>query len=152
MTRTVPEPAAFDPRATHPGIELRWTATVRGTGDRPGLQRRTLVVTLSPVDREHAVLEAWIETPHGLRPVVARHPVVCPNSVHDGFLHADAVIDGRRVLAVSLPLDMDAGPPPRLRSVMFIQSALLADAGFAPGGFDPPTARLRKAKIDAVSA
>ncbi|MHC5113124.1 MAG: hypothetical protein ACYTGP_01690 [Planctomycetota bacterium] len=144
MTHTVPEPAARDPLVTGAGVELRWTAQ-RLDG------HETLVVTLEPVDTEHALLEAWVEGPRGVRPTVARQPVSCTSGVHGGFLHADAHLDGRRVLAVSVPTEPKPATPDGLRPIMFAQSTLLAAAGFPPGGCDPPTARLRT-KMDAVSA
>ena len=131
-------------------IEVRWSAVLApARGDTPaegrqGPERRAaFVLTLQPVDEEHALLEGWLETPAGMRNVVARQPVGWEVSGDGDLIHVDARIDGARVLALSCA-PADGGS-------LYARCALLGQAGFAPGRYDPPTARLVRPEADVAA-
>lgn len=133
-------------------IEVRWSAIVASSSDlfqppagarRAAHCRLSFVIALQLVNDRRALIEAWLETPSGLRTMLRRQPVACAASIHGRLLHVDAHLDGRRVLALSLV------PGDR---IMYARSPLPAEAGFAPGACDPPTACLLAAERDVASA
>jgi hypothetical protein len=101
------------------------------------------VVALDLLTDRRAMIEAWLETPSGVRAAIRRRPAACAISIQGRLLHVDAHLDGRRVLALSLkPAD----------EIMYARSPLPAEVGFAPGSCDPPTARTLAAEPDVASA
>ena len=138
------------------GVQVRWSAVVAGHGDapasRPGALRPrpiAFVVTLQSVDEHHALLEAWLETPTGLRNTFRRQPVTCAVTLDEGFVHVDAHLDGQRLVALSFA---HPGANDRHERILYARTPLLAEAGLAPGAYDPPTARLLAPEQDAASA
>jgi hypothetical protein len=135
-------------------IRVQWSATIAAPRDRmkvcaprdATLCHVSFVATLELVSEHHALLEAWIGTPTGERPVLRRQPVTCTIASDDGLLHVDAELDDRRVLALTLDT---AGKNERL---LYVRTTLLAEAGFAPGAHDPPVASMLTESRDAASA
>jgi hypothetical protein len=143
-------------------IRVRWSAVLAASTDRLEVCREqdrahcvvTFVIALQFVDDHHALLEAWLRTPAGIRNTLPRQPVICEVAADDrpgGLLHVDAHLDGQRVLAVSLDPSCDGNGSGHGR-LMYAQSTLPADAGFTPGACDRPTATILAAEQDAVSA
>ena len=124
-------------------IEVRWTAI---TADTASHRRIEFVLEIHPVDGEHALLEAWLETPSGQRTIMKRGPVACTISRDDELLHLDAHLEDRRIVALSID------PRPSGSRILFARSDLLERAGLAPGAYDPPTGRLLAAEKDVASA
>ena len=136
------------------GVQIRWSAVVAGDGSESPtgtLRPRPIafVVTLQSVDEHHALLEAWLETPSGLRNTFRRQPVTCVVTIDEGFVHVDAHLDGQRLVALSFA---HPGANDRHQRVLYARTPLLAEAGLAPGAYDPPTARLLAPEQDAASA
>ena len=133
-------------------IEVRWSAVVSSSSDlfqppagarRAAHCRLRFVLALQLVNDRRALIETWLQSPSGLRTILRRQPVACAVSSHGRLLHVDAHLDGRRVLALSLA---------SADRIMYARSPLPAEAGFAPGACDPPTARLLAAEPDVASA
>ncbi|MDY7110043.1 MAG: hypothetical protein SYC29_15535 [Planctomycetota bacterium] len=133
-------------------IEVRWSAIVAASstlfqadaGARSTAHcRLRFLIALQLVTARRAMIEAWLQTPSGPRITLRRQPVTCSVRIQGRLLHVDAHLGGRRVLAVSLK---------SADRVMYARSPLPADAGFAPGACDPPSARLLAAEPDAASA
>ena len=138
------------------GVQVRWSAVVAGDGDRPAsltgaLRPRPIafVVTLQSFDENHALLEAWLDTPAGLRNTFRRQPVTCAVTLEEGFIHVDAHLDGQRLIALSFA---HPGANDRHQRALYARTPLLAEAGLAPGAYDPPTARLLAPEQDLASA
>ncbi len=131
------------------GIEVRWSAFRAEPGlprvARDG-RRSVFVLSLQAVDARHAIVECFVESPSGTRAVM-RRPVTCTMTHDDGLLHVDAQLDGRRVIAITC----ESGPAGGACRLLYAQCALLAEAGFRPGGFDPPSASLRRPESDAAA-
>ena len=111
-------------------VEVRWSAVTAETGRH---RRIELVLELHPVDGEHALLEAWLETPSGQRTILKRGPVACTICRDDELFHLDAHLEGRRIVALSIDTR------PTGSRILFARSDLLERAGLAPGAYDPPT-------------
>ncbi len=135
-------------------IRLQWTAVVAAAKDRldvcsaetRGMHRIRFVLALQLVNEQHAVIEAWLETPKGVRSVMKRQPVTCEvifDSHSSKMIHIDARLEGRRIITLTMGED---------HRLIYARSSLLEDAGFTPGACDPPTARLLQANQDAASA
>jgi hypothetical protein len=136
-------------------VHVRWTASVASRPDLAGngnglITRVVFNLTLRVVSGHHALLDAWVETPDGVKALFERQPVACAWLVVDRLMHVDAHLDGRRLLALSLRVPQHANRDGDV--LLYAQSALLADAGFAAGSYDPPTARILAAEHDAASA
>jgi hypothetical protein len=132
----------FRPRS----LEVRWSA-VRA---RPrGPARVALVVTVHTLDTSRALLEAWLEDETGARDLIVRQPTPC-RVVSDGeLLHIDvqgADRDGPPWLAVSV-VEGDGS-----LDLLYARSSLLERAKLAPGGYDPPEARVVSEGAGAASA
>ena len=157
-------------------LEVRWTAVVAAARDRLGVcdshgrghARVGFVISVEPVDENHALLEAWLETPKGSRSVLRRQPARYEFACANLLVHFDAVLDGRRVVALSMaaksvcpdghgsPAWSDetwrgAGGPQR-DGVLYAWSPLPGEIGLGPGAYDPPQARLLPARQDAATA
>ena len=89
------------------------------------------------------MLEAWLEHPAGRRPVLDRQPLSCRVVVDDDMIHLDCTHDGRRLLALSIDHEGE---------VAYARSALLSEADFTGGSYDPPALRPIKAQADVASA
>ena len=123
-------------------VEVRWPAMLTNGGR--GARAFELVIAVHVLDPGHALLEAWVVAPDGIRTIASRQPVVA-RVEEAGLVHLDALHRDRRVLALSfLP-----GDPPRL---VYAQTPLLEDAGFGPGAHDPPRVEIRVPESDVVSA
>ena len=111
-----------------------------------------------PTASSLAPLALASESPDGCPPVDGGReaPVVVPDARdHVGNLGADRAqaVDRRRRAQRELH-DADAsceqGPGVTCR-LLYAQCAWLAEAGFPPGGFDPPTAALHSSETDAAA-
>jgi len=77
--------------------------------------------------------------------VLARRRAACLLCVDGSLCHVDVVIDDQRVVAISFV-------PGEPAALLYAQSTLLARAGLAPGGYDPPTAAVRNFSAMPVAA
>ena len=135
-------------------IELRWTAVVSEANDRLkacaasrlSLCRVTFVIALLHINEQHAILEAWLETPSGRRTIITRRTVACEVAFDGTLLHIDAYLDSRRIVALSM------APDDPHQHLLYAQSPLPSEAGLGPGACDPPTAGLHAIERDAASA
>lgn len=141
------------PELDRAAIEVRWSAMLAApAGGAHGGGRRgresSFVLTVQPVDARHAIVECLVETSAGTREIVRRRPVPCAMT-HDGpLVHLDAHFDHRRGFALTCETGARGGADCRL---LYARCTILAEAGFTPGGFDPPTASLRWPEADAVA-
>jgi hypothetical protein len=133
-------------------IEVRWSAIITSSSKlfQPAANARSaahsrvgFVIALDLVSDRRGMIEAWLETPSGPRPILRRQPVRCATRIQGRLLHVDAHLDDQRVLALSLK---------PANEIMYARSPLPAEAGFAPGSCDPPTARILAAEPGAASA
>lgn len=107
------------------------SATVEGAG----MRTREFVARVALLSHERCAIEAWIERDGRRTPALAAHlsPVTC--SFHEGMWHVDVFDASKRatrLLALSIECD-DRGEPSRL---WYVQTPLLATAGFAGGSCD----------------
>jgi len=149
---TIPSTLTGDRTSCHLagcGIEVRWPARPAAAGPVE------LVVTLELVDDEHAIIESWMETTSDRRTIVARQVVPTVVTHVETQVHIDVVTGDRRLLALTLD-GVNVLAPTRIDTassrLLYAQSCLPAEAGLAPGAYDPPTARLDLPKQDAATA
>ena len=115
---------------------MRLARGERGS-ERRGLERVQFVVSVEPMDRHHAALEAWMEC-EGQPPrhLLERQTRRCVITEDGAMLHIDQPDhDEQRLLALTLSRT-DAGA-----RLVYARTTLLSQAGFASGVFDAPTLR-----------
>jgi len=138
-------------------IRVQWSSTrcVAAGEGHERMAKLEFVLSVQPLDRDHAMLEAWIESDQGGRRVVfERRPVRAQVSFDDRLMHIDLKSGGEaqpddRLAAISLFIDDSA---PASRRPLFAQTSLMGAAGFGAGTYDPPIFRQPDSQRDAASA
>lgn len=137
--------------SNRPSLRVVWPA-MRSQPDArgvPHLARVAFTLAVDVLDDQHAMIEAWTESPDHRGTVFHRQPVRCEIAHDDRFLHLDATSDdGERWLRLTVSVDesTDAARP------VFAQTSLIAQAGFAAGSFDPPMLHQQPAAKIAATA
>ena len=116
-------------------VMLCWTRTQRAGAAASGrsLERMRFTLSVQPMDRHRAVIEAWLESDDEGRGRTILHSTSrpCTMSTHAGLIHVDiAGFDDDCVLALSI--EPEGG-------VVYARSSLLRDGGFEAGNYDPPS-------------
>jgi len=115
----------------------RWTDPFGALGDTTHAHGEAqLIVSLHVRPDNTALLSARLELPAGPRSLIDDEAVDCETYFDGTYLHLDAQQTNKRLLALSLD---------QSDQIIYAQSDLLNDAGFAPGSFDPPTVSRRGA-------
>lgn len=144
-------------------VQVRWPSVRFGApgrdeggsgGGAAKAGRVEFVLSVEPLDREHAMLEAWIESAGGARQAVfERKPVKAQIAADGAILHIDAWSgdpeSGERLAAISIRTDPSDSVP---RRPTFAQTCLMRAAGFRAGTYDPPVLHRADAQPDAASA
>jgi len=117
------------------GVVISWPCTRRARdrrGGEPALERVSCVLSIQPLDAQHAAIECWIES-SGVRLKTVLHSTTRPCSINGdaAMTHIDATAaNGTRLLALSINHAH--------QRIVYAQSTLLREAGFCGGTFDPP--------------
>jgi hypothetical protein len=115
-----------------------WSCTRKaGVGNGRMLERLEFVLSVQPLDRGHAMVEAWLESQGDrLRTIHPSRQHRCQMADGSGMLHIDASDEHGECLAMlSLASRGDR------EQLLYAQTALLAQAGFLAGGYDAPSMR-----------
>lgn len=123
--------------ATVGGIVVSWPCTRRSRNARTEgrLERISCVLSVQPLDAQHAAIECWIES-GGVRLKTILQSTTRPCSINAdaAMTHIDATAaNGTRLLALSIN-HAD-------QRIVYAQSMLLREAGFGGGAYDPPLLR-----------
>lgn len=116
---------------------ISWSCTRRSRdiGGDHALERVQFKVSVQPLDRQHAMIEAWLESGPGgtrTRTILASTSRPCHLSGDDRMTHIDvAGNDGQRILTLSITPDGSC--------IVYAQSTLVREAGLGGGAYDPPT-------------
>jgi len=139
-----------------PSLRIVWPAmrSSPDAGGVPHLARVAFTLAVDVLDDQHAMIEAWTESPDHRGTVFHRQPVRCEIAHDDRFLHLDAIgDDGGRWLRLTISADESGDQLADDARPVFAQCSLLAHAGFVAGTFDPPTLHLQPiAEVTAATA
>jgi hypothetical protein len=119
------------------GFVIAWSC-IRRRRDADGerLEHAKFHIAIQPIDAQHGVIEAWLES-DGRLVGTALSPVThrMTSSVHGGLVHVD-IADVDNVCLLSLTLTrMD-------HRVVYARSSLVAEGGLIGGTYDPPVSQM----------
>jgi hypothetical protein len=142
--------SAVRQQAIGQSFEIRWASLRQqensSMGERGGVVRCEFVLRLEIINREHAVVEAWVESPTSRQQALDRQPMRIVLGNDERAVHVDVIDEHQsppqRIAALSIPHSPPDAPPDSgpdsATSAMYAQTSLLRKAGFAAGTHDRP--------------
>lgn len=122
-------------------LRLGWSSIAR---NGQGLERVEFVLMLDVAGPREVTAEAWVERGAGRQSVLPRQDVAAQIERDGEMVHLDARI-GRA--AARLAITLECAERPRggadRAHVVYAQTGLLENAGFAAGSYDRPTLTIR---------
>lgn len=134
-------------------MELRWPATIALANQPEGVvldgatghAEVAVVIAVEPVDRQHVIVESWLELPRRRQTLLPRRTLPGRWERHGRLAHLDVTSEeGLRILRATVMDDEDR--------LLFAATDLLAEAGFGPGTADPPGLRRYLSERETASA
>jgi hypothetical protein len=95
------------------------------------------MLSLQMVSLDRALIEAWVETDHGCRPVRAAR-LVAVESLRDGSMQHIDIEDADVAASISLVMDESSGA---VEQLVYARTPLLEEVGFLAGTCDAPMLR-----------
>src|SRR5262245_57249704 len=149
---SVSHPVARPP-AIGQTFEVRWSSLRHDEhSSQNQMVRCELALRVQVINREHALVEAWVETPTSRKQIQDRQPMRIVLESDERFAHIDVIDEhqspypGARLAAMSIPHSSPANG-------MYAQTSLLRKAGFAAGTHDRPRMlRIAINEADAATA
>ena len=133
-------------------VEVGWSSLRdQGAGRPPHLLRAEFILRIEILNRDHALVESWVESDGASREVFRRRTVRLLLGSDERFVHIDVAADdrpdGQRLAALTLETRTNS---PLVHRLVYAQTSLLHDAGFHAGSCDRP--RLMNMNVDLSAA
>lgn len=131
------------PATVGQSFEVRWSSLRHEEATARRVARVEFVLRLEIINRDHAVVEAWVESPGGRRQILERQPMRITLEVDERSMQVDVFDEhsspphpGARIAALSIPRGTASNGSNG--SPLYAQTTLLRKAGFAAGTHDRP--------------
>ena len=132
------------PTTVAQSFEVRWSSLRHEEATARRVARCEFVLRLEIINYDHAVVEAWVESPlasgggGSRQQMLDRQPMRIVMESDERAVHMDVIDEHQsppqRIVALSIP----HSPPDSAANAMYAQTSLLRKAGFAAGTHDRP--------------